>query len=280
LKLGIVFADNLSTVSHSYAKDIQTPEHGHRLEGLFKERKEQLFGVVNGVDYSIWNPQCDAYIPYRYTDIDLSGKHFCKHALQKQFNLPFSSNPLIIMISRLDQYKGIQLIQEVLPSLLQDFPIQFILLGKGERSYMQFFQELRDRFPEQVAVYLSYNEILAHHLEAGADMYLMPSYTEPCGLNQLYSMKYGTVPIVRHTGGLADTVVDCTPQTLADTTASGFSFKDFEPKALYQTIQRAIIAYKDAILWNRLQYLCMQKNWSWDRSAREYVDLYHITLPK
>lgn len=280
LKAGLLFADNISTVSRTHAQDIQSQIYGNKLDGVFRKRKAELFGIVNGVDYSLWNPVCDPYIPFNYTDSDLSGKNFCKHHLQRTFQLNQGNTPVLAMISRLDRYKGLDLVVQVLPKILEKHPIHFVLLGQGESTFIDFFQKLRDQYPTQVGVYFSYNESLAHLIEAGSDMYLMPSFSEPCGLNQLYSMKYGTVPIVRKVGGLADTVLDYSSQTFSDESATGFTFSPYTAEALEEAIERALKVYHQPILWNHLQYLIMQKDWSWGKRAREYVDLYHLTLPK
>lgn len=280
LKTGLIFADRISTVSPTHAKDIQSKLYGNKLEGVFQKRKEDLVGIVNGVDYSIWNPTSDPYIPCNYTDTDLSGKKFCKRYLQNKLGLETTGRPILGMISRLDRFKGLDLLLEVLPRFLKKKQVQFVLLGQGEESFIQGLQELRDMFPNQFAVHFSYNNELAHLLEAGADMYVMPSFSEPCGLNQLYSMKYGTLPIVRRVGGLADTVVDYSTQTLADGTATGFSFIEYTSEAFSAAIERALRVYENPTIWTQLQYLAMQQDWSWSKRVREYVDLYHLTLPK
>jgi starch synthase len=276
LKAGIVFADLLNTVSPSYAREIQTPYYGCGLQGVLAERKDRLFGIVNGVDYREWNPATDRHLRAHYDVETLAqGKPLCKQALQERCGLSVQARtPLLGVVARLVEQKGIDLILGAAGPLLEQ-GAQLIVLGEGDPGHHRRVLELRARYPERVSVTLSFDEPLAHQIEAGADIFLMPSLYEPSGLNQLYSMKYGTVPIVRATGGLADTVVDCTPSTLAAGTATGFSFLARTADALLETVRRALELYRG----NPEQWLClmqtgMRQDWSWDRSAAEYERLY------
>jgi starch synthase len=276
LKGGIVFADLLNTVSPTYAREIQTPAHGHGLEGALAERRDRLFGIVNGVDYSVWNPARDPHIPGRY-DVETvaEGKARCKAALQRRHQLPERPHtPLVGMIARLVDQKGLSLVGQVGDWLLQQ-DVQFVVLGEGDEHYHRMLRDLQARFPGRMGLTLAFDEPLAHQIEAGADLFLMPSQYEPAGLNQLYSLKYGTVPVVRATGGLADTVTDCTPETLAEGTATGFGFEPYTPTGLHGALERALDAYRNQPeLWARLLRTGMQQDWSWERSAAEYEKLY------
>ncbi len=275
LKAGIVFADLLSTVSHQYAEEIQTPEFGMGLEGLLESRRSDLHGIVNGIDESVWNPASDRSIAATY-DVDTfaEGKARCKAALQAEQCLPVRPDvPLFAIVTRLDAQKGLDLVEAVAEGFLRG-DVQLMVLGTGHPQYHDFLTGLEHNFPGKVAVRLAFDNALAHRIEAGADIFLMPSRYEPCGLNQLISLKYGTVPIVRATGGLADTVVDTTPETLAEGTATGFSFGPYTPEALAGAIGRALELWPRRDRWNRLVRTGMRQDWSWGRSAREYVKLY------
>ncbi len=226
LKAGLVYSDMLTTVSPTYAREIQTPDEGFGLDGVLRERRERLFGIVNGVDYGEWNPATDTRLAAKYDASSVArGKPICKAALQRRFNLPQRPRtPLVGMISRLVEQKGIGLVGAIAPQLLADEEVQWVFLGEGEPAYHRMLKDLERRFPDRVAVKLGFDNDLAHQIEAGADIFVMPSHREPCGLNQLYSLKYGTVPVVRATGGLADTVTDCTAETLRAGSATGFVF--------------------------------------------------------
>jgi len=278
LKGGIVFARVINTVSPRYAREIQTPEFGCGLEGVLNSRADSLFGIINGIDYSVWNPATDPLIPANYSPEDLSGKAICKARLQERCGLPVRPDvPLLGMISRLDVQKGLDLLAEILDDLAQ-LDLQFVLLGTGKQEFHELFTEIGKRHPEKLSINIMFNNELAHQIEAGCDMYLMPSRYEPCGLNQLYSLKYGAVPIVRKTGGLADTIVNATPTALAKGTANGFSFASYSAKALYNTVRRALRLYSDPRAWRRLVLTGMQQDWSWRKSATEYVKLYERTF--
>jgi len=273
LKGGLVFADRLSAVSPTYAAEIQTPEYGAGLEGILAQRAKDLHGIINGIDYAVWNPAVDALIPARYTPQDLSGKAVCKRELQKLSGLPARSVPLLGLISRLDPQKGLDLIAEIMPDLMQ-LDLQFVLLGTGTKEFNDLFAGFNAAYPEKFKAHVTFNNALAHQIEAGCDIYLMPSRYEPCGLNQLYSLKYGAVPVVRKTGGLADTIVNCTPTGIAKGTSNGFSFESYSSRALFATIRRALKLFADKRTWRRLMLVGMQQDWSWEKSAREYAALY------
>jgi len=279
LKGGIVFADSISTVSKRYAREIQTAEYGVGLENVIQTRARDLFGILNGIDYSVWNPEIDELIPARYSADDLSGKAACKKELQRINNLPQRPDvPLIGAISRLDKQKGFDLLSDIIDDLIQE-DIQFVLLGTGDPKYHKFFERLAREYPDKAGINLTFNNTLAHQIEAGADIFLMPSRYEPCGLNQMYSLRYGTVPVVRATGGLADTITDFNDQTRHDEAANGFCFEEYTPRALLETIRRALRTYATPD-WHTLVVRGMRQDWSWTRSAREYVEMYEQTLAK
>lgn len=282
LKAGLVWSDCLTAVSPTYAEEIQTPAYGCGLQGVLFERRGDLHGIVNGVDYQVWNPLKDRHIAANYNlDSVEEGKTICKRHLQQMLDLPVDANvPLIGMISRLASQKGWDLVRDAAHDLLQE-NVQLVVLGDGDNSYKEMLRQLEEEFPQKVAVRFAFDEQLAHHIEAGADMFLMPSLFEPCGLNQMYSLKYGTVPIVRHTGGLADTVVDTTPQTLSDGTATGFAFALPTPMAMLGAIQRAIIFYHtQRRQWLEIMRNGMRQDWSWENSARQYEALYRDVVQK
>jgi starch synthase len=276
LKAGIVFADLLNTVSPSYAREIQTPYYGCGMQGILAERRQDLFGIVNGVDYSEWNPATDRHLAAQYdAGTVVEGKPRCKEALQRRCHLPVEPRaPLLGVVARLAEQKGIDLILGAAPALLEQ-GTQLVVLGEGDPRFHRELLHLRDRYPQRVSVTLGFDESLAHEIEAGADIFLMPSIYEPSGLNQLYSMRYGTIPIVRETGGLADTVVDCTPDALAAGRATGFRFLARTADALRESVQRALSLYRDQPDdWLRLMQTAMRQDWSWDHSAAEYERLY------
>jgi starch synthase len=278
LKAGLVFSDVISTVSPTYAKEIQSAQFAYGLEGVLAERRERLFGIVNGVDYGIWNPKADAHIAARYDETDVAQKKpLCKAALQRRFGLSLEPRtPLLAMIARLVEQKGIDLLGRIAESLLQK-GAQIVVLGDGDPAYHRMLTDLHNRNTKKVGIAFTFDEVLAHQIEAGADIYLMPSQFEPAGLNQLYSIKYGTVPVVRATGGLADTVTDCTPETLAAGRATGFAFTNYTPTAFQGAVQRALSMYHDSQdLWLQLMRNGMRQDWSWARSALEYEKLYNL----
>ncbi|HHJ16144.1 MAG TPA: glycogen synthase GlgA [Gammaproteobacteria bacterium] len=275
IKGGLVFADHISTVSPTYAREIRTKAFGCGLEGLLEHRKTQLSGILNGVDYQVWSPGRDTLLPHTYTATRLAGKRRDKAELQKAFGLPARPElPLLGHVGRLVDQKGIDLILELLPTLLQQHPMQLVILGTGQPELETALRAAATQYPQQLAVRIDYNEALSHLLEAGSDIFLMPSRFEPCGLNQLYSLRYGTPPVVRRTGGLADSVVDASEANLRRHTATGFVFEQADTRALLQAIERALALYRQPERWRELMRTGMQADFSWKRSAAAYIDLY------
>ncbi len=271
---GILYADGVSTVSPTYAKEIQTPEHGAELDPFLRARSSTVIGILNGVDYDEWSPERDALIPHRFTRDDLAGKAANKAELLAKFNLPITQSarvPLIGIVSRLAGQKGFGLCAEVLGGLLRRHAVQLVVLGSGEARFEQLFQDLQRTFPRQVGFYRGFSNPLAHLIEAGSDMFLMPSRYEPCGLNQMYSLKYGTVPIVHKTGGLADTVRLWDP---TDGTGTGFLFANYDATGLRWAIEAAIETYANAAHWHVLMRTGMAENFSWDVQTKLYEELY------
>ena len=269
---GLLYADALTAVSETYAEEIQTPEHGFGLDPILRARRGSVSGIVNGVDYDEWSPDTDALIPARYTPADLSGKAVCRERLLAHFRLDAdASAPVVGVVSRLTSQKGFELATGVLPGLLADRKIRVVALGSGAENLVSFFAGLAKRFPKFAAFHEGYSEELAHRIEAGADMFLMPSKFEPCGLNQMYSLRYGTPPIVRKTGGLADTVEQWNPATGRGT---GFVFEHFTATGLAWALDTAIATFRDRAAWRRLQTNGMAKDFSWDRQIEKYVALY------
>jgi starch synthase len=274
IKGGLVYADHITTVSPTYALEIQTPAFGYGLEGLLLHRKDVLKGIINGIDLEVWNPETDPLIPQHYRIASLADKQYNKSEIQRKFALPVNDHiPLFGLIGRLVEQKGIDLIIDCLPDMLS-MPMQLVLLGSGDKIYEQRLQNLAHVYPDKMAITLGYDEPLAHLIEAGSDVFLMPSRFEPCGLNQMYSQRYGTLPIVRKTGGLADTVVDTLPETIADRTATGFVFNEASASSLLEAIKRAMILYSDKKAWATIQTNAMKKDFSWRHSAEQYLMLY------
>ncbi len=277
LKAGLVFADVLTTVSETYSREIQTPEYGHGLEGVLYERRADLFGILNGVDYDDWNPETDRFLAKGFSPRDISGKRACREDLLAEFGWTGPvEEPVIGMIGRLTAQKGFDLFEQIGEWLALQ-RARVVILGAGERQYEETISELGRLHPDRISVRLAYDNRLAHKIEAGADMYLMPSRYEPCGLNQIYSLNYGTVPLVRDTGGLADTVVDADADPQGGT---GFKFRGYDPEELRGTIARALAAYADRPRWEGIVRRGMEKDFSWEASAREYVGLYERALRK
>jgi len=270
LKGGLVFGDLLTTVSRTYAREIQTPEFGCGLEGVLQERSQALHGVINGIDYEIWNPASDGAIPKGYTADDLQGKRACKAALQEELGLAQEPAPLVGMVTRLVEQKGLTLVLDALPGLRAE-GVQLALLGSGEPALEEAFGDAAAKHAGRVAVRLGYDAALARRIYAGADCFLMPSRYEPCGLGQLISLRYGTIPLVRWTGGLADTVKEF---DLARETGTGFGFAPFSHEALLECAGRALAVFRQPRLWQRLVRNAMAEDFSWEASAREYVSLY------
>ena len=278
MKGGLVFADWLSTVSPTYAEEIRTEEFGCGLEGLLEHRKDHLSGILNGVDYRDWSPGRDRLIPHTYTARTLRLKQENKLALQRAFKLPERPEVALLgHVGRLVEQKGLDLILELIPELLQR-PMQLVVLGTGQPELEQALRAANRRHPSKIGVRIAYDEALAHLLEAGSDAFLMPSRFEPCGLNQLYSLRYGTPPIVRRTGGLADSVIDASGPNLYEQTATGFVFDDAEPSHLLRAIDRALNLYAQRRVWNDLVQTGMHEDFSWDRSAQAYLALYRQVL--
>src|SRR5438552_3137213 len=272
LKAGIVFADAVNTVSPTYAREIRTPQFGCGLDGLLSGIGNRLSGIVNGVDYADWDPSSDSHLAAHYTpETVFENKPACKADLQRYCKLPEdSAAPVLGMVARLAFQKGIDLVLSAAKGLI-DLGCQLVVLGEGEPRYHADLRALRERHPERVAVELRFNEALAHKIEAGADLFLMPSRYEPCGLNQMYSQRYGTPPVVRATGGLADTVVNATEENLAAGTATGFIFRDYTAHALYETVKWALKLYRDRPAdFRQVVRTAMAQDWSWDRSAAAY----------
>lgn len=275
LKGGIVFADRVTTVSPTYAEEIKTAVQGFGLDGLLRERAPDLVGILNGADYEVWNPESDGYITRTYSAGNLSGKKLCKRDLQRIFNLPeIPGIPLIGAVSRLTTQKGYELVQKASDKLLSR-DIQYILLGTGDKTYTDFFSGLSRRYPDKVGVRIAFEESLSHKVIAGSDMFLMPSLYEPSGLTQIYSLKYGTVPIVRATGGLKDTVADFNPKT---DKGNGFVFGPYESGALMEAVDRALYLFGSRDKWSTLMRNAMEADFSWDRSAGTYSELYRKLL--
>ena len=270
LKGGIVFSDFVSTVSQKYAEEIQTDEFGHGLEGVLRSRADHLVGILNGVDYEDWNPATDKLIPANYNPEDMKGKEICKKLLLQKLGAqnPDLGRPVLGIVSRFVRQKGFDLIAQVADELMRE-DLYITALGTGEPEYEELFRSLAEKYPEKFLVRVAYDNALAHQIEAGADMFLMPSRYEPCGLNQIYSMKYGTVPVVRATGGLDDTV-----QPFDGERGTGFRFRQYSPVALLACLQRAIATFRDRDAWSKLQQNCMQEDFSWTQSASKYASLY------
>jgi starch synthase len=276
LKGGIVFADAITTVSPRYADEIRTPAFGEGLDGVLRARAAAVVGILNGVDYATWNPATDGAIAAQYDRNDLTGKARCKSALQRELGLDVRKGaPLFAVISRLAEQKGIDLVVDVARDLLDTSDAQLAVLGSGDPRLETALLGLRDRAPRRMAVRLGFDDALAHRIEAGADVFLMPSRYEPCGLSQLYSLRYGTVPVVHATGGLADTVVDYDP--VADT-GTGFVFRSFGKAAFLDAIGRALALRRDATRWKALVLRGMAADFSWDASAARYRALYEDLL--
>ena len=281
LKTGIVFSEIISTVSETYGQEILRSEYGLGMEFVLRPRRDDLFGVLNGADYDHWNPEDDIHIPFHYSKDDLSNKQKNKEFLIKHTHLTLDINkPVIGIVSRLVPQKGFDLVAEVIYELMS-LDAQWVILGSGEDKYEELFAALSRSVPQKVWAYIGFNNELAHLIEAGADMFLMPSRYEPCGLNQIYSLKYGTVPIVRKTGGLADTVQDWHElKTRGDESGDGFSFNDATGSALFMTVQRAIETFKDKQTWKKIQINGMKRDYSWTVSAKKYVALYELAIKK
>jgi starch synthase len=280
LKSGLQYADVITTVSPTYALEIQSERLGFGLQGLLAERRDCLFGILNGIDTGMWNPATDPLIAGRYDADTLGAKAINKSALQRRLGLAQAPEvPLFAVVSRFTQQKGLDWLFAIAAQLLA-LPAQLAILGSGEPQLEQDFRALAGEHPQQVSTTIGFSEALAHLIEAGADAFLMPSRFEPCGMNQMYSQRYGTPPVVRATGGLADTVVDCTAATLADGSASGFVFHEPSAQALFAAVERAAGAWRDGASWRALQRNCMARDFGWETSARRYAAIYALLAKK
>ena len=275
MKAGLAVSDMLSTVSRTYGYEIQGGQEGYGLDWLTRQRANRLIGILNGVDYEVWSPEVDTEISANYFAQDLSGKLECKKNLLEQFSLPQDlERPIFASVTRLTAQKGIDLMMQVALEIINTGSY-IISLGSGEQKYEDFWQKLRNYAPNQVGIYRGYNESLAHKIEAGADIFMMPSKFEPCGLNQMYSLKYGTIPIVHAVGGLADTVQNFDS---VRGTGNGFKFRHFRADRFLEKIYEALFAFYDKDAWRKLQLNGMREDNSWENAARKYVQLYKMTL--
>lgn len=280
LKAGILYADRVNTVSPSYAREILTPRLGYGLDGLLNHLGERFSGILNGIDYREWNPATDPHIASHYDADHFDAKTPNKLALQEEFGLPQDEHALVFgYIGRLVEQKGVDLILGILPRLLAQPRIQLVMQGSGDPVLEQALEEAKRRHPTRVAVHLGYDEAKAHRIEAGADSFLMPSRFEPCGLNQIYSLRYGTVPIVHRTGGLADTVVDASPANLEARTATGFVFENADMDGLWYAVRQAIgLRSRQSGEWRQVALTGMRTDYSWESSARRYEALYRAAI--
>ncbi len=278
MKSGLVFADAITTVSEKYAEEIRSSEeYGCGLQEIVKKRKNDLSGIVNGIDYTLWDPSVDRLIPHRYDARSLDLKSENKKELLRHMNLPYDEHvPLVGIISRLADQKGFDLIGEVLDEMMK-LGLQLVILGTGDKRYHELFEKAHKKYPSKIGVSLTFNNDLAHLIEAGSDMFLMPSRYEPCGLNQLYSLRYGTIPVVRATGGLDDTIDDYVSSSGEGT---GFKFKEYDSRAMLHALQRAVQVYADHPAWRKLMRSGMAKDFSWETSARKYIQLYRNLVKK
>jgi len=272
LKGALGLSDFVTTVSKKYSQEIQTTEYGFGLEGVLRNRAATVTGILNGVDYDEWSPETDKFVVAKYSPQDLSGKLQCKKDLLTAFGLPKADSkvPVIGIVSRFAAQKGFDLISQIMDRLAREEMIM-VVLGSGDKLFEDMFQRLNKQFPNKIAVKVAYDNAIAHKIEAGADMFLMPSRYEPCGLNQIYSLKYGTVPIVRATGGLDDTIEPWDARTGKGT---GFKFSDYTGEALLATVKQALLAYRDPSSWQTLMRNGMSRDFSWGASAREYGKVY------
>ncbi|HEX2280101.1 MAG TPA: glycogen synthase GlgA [Candidatus Tectomicrobia bacterium] len=278
LKAGIVYADLVSTVSRRYSQEIRTPAFGFGLDGILRYRGQDVYGILNGIDDREWNPARDRLIAARYTPADLSGKRLCKRALVGAFGLSAErmNAPLVGMISRLVDQKGFELLENAINRILA-LDLGLVVLGTGEARYEAFLRRVSERYAGQVGVRIGFDNVLAHRIEAGSDIFLLPSRYEPCGLNQMYSLRYGTIPVVHGTGGLDDTIVPYDHETAE---GNGFKFESYDAEALLASLQQAVALYHDREAWERLMRRGMQTDFSWATPARAYSDLYAKALAK
>jgi len=272
LRIGLMHSDYLSTVSPTYAQEIQTETFGEGMHELLRSRSQQLIGILNGVDYEEWNPETDKHIPYHYSIKNLAGKKHNKKVLLDKLGLPYSAQaPVLAMITRLVEQKGIDLLKDSIERILDSFDVRMVILASGQPEYEHYLHSLQMHYPDKVAFYKGYNTDLAHLIEAGADIFLMPSRYEPCGLNQIYSLKYGTVPVVRKTGGLADTVRLYNWETQEGT---GFVFEHYNADSLHWAMEYAVTTYTKKKAWRKIQIQGMREDFSWEKQIKEYLRLY------
>jgi starch synthase len=280
IKGGLAYADRITAVSPTYANEIQTPEFGYGLNDLLKYRKDVLSGIINGIDTDVWNPGTDPYLKQKYNKRTLAKKIENKTDIQMHLGLAGKQDiPLLGMITRLVEQKGIDTVLSAMKSLLE-LPIQIVILGSGEKHFEDQLTQLANKHPDKLKTIIDYNESLSHKIEAASDIYLMPSKFEPCGLNQLYSLRYGTLPIVRNVGGLTDTVINTTTTSIKDNTATGFYIEDDTPASLIKAVRSAIKLYKDTATWKQLQLNAMAQDFSWKTSAEKYIAIYNEAINK
>jgi len=274
LKGGLLFADVITTVSKTYVKEIQTKEYGFGLEDVLSKRSGDLCGIINGIDYSEWNPWNDTLIPARYSKKNLSGKAVCKRSLQKECGLPETGSPLIGMVTRLSSQKGLDLVVEAMEEIVAS-GAQMVILGIGDEHFHRVLSDLQVRYSRSISLTIGFDNALAHKIYAGADIFLMPSRYEPCGLGQLIALRYGTIPVARRTGGLTDTIAEYDPSSGAGT---GFLFDGYSKDKMLGAINRAADAFKDKKAWELIQHNAMSQDFSWRKSAKQYITLYKKTL--
>lgn len=275
LKAGLYYADHITTVSPTYAREIQTPEFGFGMQGLLAARQTVMTGILNGIDTTQWDPQTDSYLPAHFGPKKFVGKAVNKQILQERLGLEAAPEvPMLTMVTRLTYQKGVDLLLGITEQLLEQ-PVQLVVLGSGDKNYELQLRQLARRHPYRVSFTAGYEKALSHLIKAGADIFIMPSRFEPCGLGQMYSMRYRTVPVVRHTGGLADSVVDTTPRSLADGTATGFVFQGANETELLACLLRVLLVYGNPQHWQKLLNNGMQKDFSWTASAARYLEVYY-----
>ena len=270
MKAGMIFSDAISTVSKGYSREILNPEFGCGLDGLLRVKEKTLYGIINGVDYSVWSPANDKFIAEKFDEKDAAGKIACKKDLADVFGIKYNAKrPILAMITRLAEQKGIDLVVNIMKDILKES--DFVILGFGDEKYNNIFQDLAKKYKGKVGVSIKFDNALSHKIEAGADMFLMPSRYEPCGLNQMYSLKYGTVPVVRAVGGLDDTIQNFNPSAKK---GNGFKFKDATNEAFLGAVKDAVAVFKNKKLWDALVKNCLACDYSWESSAEQYLKLY------
>lgn len=280
LKTSICLADIITTVSPTYAKEIMTEEFGSGMQGILQTRVDDLYGIINGVDYNIWNPELDDLIPYKYSINNLEGKLKNKKVLLEKINLPYNKDvPVIGIVSRIVSQKGFDIFVDAV-KYLKELKVQWVILGKGDYYYENKLIEVAKLYPNNISVNLHYDDAFAHLIEAGADIFLMPSKYEPCGLNQIYSLKYGTIPVVRRTGGLADTIKDWDENYFNNQSGCGFVFDGYHGYLLYYAVKRAVSSFNNKNYWSKLIKNAMNCDYSWGKSAESYLKLYEQALNK